>query len=57
MATQELPAIRVDEATGQKLFNTRAKIASERVKGQGYDIVTNQDYLACLLYTSDAADD
>ncbi len=53
MATQELPAIRVDDATGQKLFNTRAKIASERVKGQGYDIVTNQDYLAFPDYKDD----
>lgn len=46
MATQENPAIRIDAESGRKLFNTRAKIASERVAGQGYGVTENAEYKA-----------
>ncbi|MBS0643849.1 MAG: NAD(P)/FAD-dependent oxidoreductase [Proteobacteria bacterium] len=36
------PAIRIDEATGRKLFNTRAAKASERIAGKGYSAVTDE---------------
>jgi cyclohexanone monooxygenase len=34
-------AIRIDPATGTKLFNTRAAKATDRIKGKGYSIVTD----------------
>ena len=36
-----IPAIRIDEATGLKLFNTRAAKASERIAGKGYSPVAD----------------
>ena len=36
------PAIRIDEATGLKLFNTRAAKASERIAGKGYSPVADE---------------
>ena len=36
------PAIRIDEATGLKLFNTRAAKASERIAGKGYSAVSDE---------------
>ena len=41
MASQSSPAVRIDPTTGQKLFNTRADKASDRVVGKGYDVVTD----------------
>ena len=35
------PAIRIDETTGLKLFNTRAAKASERIAGKGYSPVAD----------------
>ncbi|HTO58259.1 MAG TPA: NAD(P)/FAD-dependent oxidoreductase, partial [Pseudomonadales bacterium] len=35
-------AIRIDEATGRKLFDTRAAKATERIAGKGYSIVTDE---------------
>ncbi|MDH4144726.1 MAG: NAD(P)/FAD-dependent oxidoreductase [Acidimicrobiia bacterium] len=46
MATQAQPAVRIDAATGRKLFNTRAEKASERIAGKGYDVVDDPDKLA-----------
>ena len=36
-----MPAIRIDETTGQKLFNTRAAKASERIDGKGYSPIAD----------------
>ncbi len=36
------PAIRIDAATGLKLFNTRAAKASERIAGKGYSPVADE---------------
>ena len=36
-----MPAIRIDDTTGQKLFNTRAAKASEKIDGKGYSPVTD----------------
>ncbi len=36
------PAIRIDETTGLKAFNTRAAKASERIAGKGYSPVADQ---------------
>jgi cyclohexanone monooxygenase len=35
------PAIRIDPATGLKLFDTRAAKATERIAGKGYSVVTD----------------
>ena len=35
-------AIRIDEATGRKLFNTRAAKASEKIAGKGYSAVSDE---------------
>jgi cation diffusion facilitator CzcD-associated flavoprotein CzcO len=37
-----IPAIRIDEATGLKLFNTRAAKASEKIAGKGYSPVADE---------------
>ena len=37
-----MPAIRIDEATGLKLFNTRAAKASEKIAGKGYSPVADE---------------
>ena len=36
-----MPAIRIDDATGHKLFNTRAAKASAKIDGKGYSPVTD----------------
>jgi cyclohexanone monooxygenase len=36
------PAIRIDPATGKRLFDTRAARASDRIGGKGYSIVTDE---------------
>ena len=38
-------AIRIDSETGRKIFNTRAAKASEKIKGKGYSVVTDQKLL------------
>ena len=35
-------AISIDPQTGLKVFNTRAAMATERIKGRGYSVVTDQ---------------
>ncbi|HET6474242.1 MAG TPA: NAD(P)/FAD-dependent oxidoreductase [Pseudomonadales bacterium] len=35
-------AIRIDQATGRKVFDTRAAKATERIAGKGYSIVTDE---------------
>ena len=35
-------AVRTDPETGRKVFNTRAAIASEKIAGKGYSIVTDE---------------
>jgi len=35
-------SIRIDAATGQKLFNTRAAKASDRIAGKGYSIIKDE---------------
>jgi len=35
-------AVRIDPATGQKLFNTRAAKATEKIRGKGYSIVEDE---------------
>ncbi len=35
-------SIRIDAATGQKLFNTRAAKATDRIAGKGYSIITDE---------------
>ena len=39
MSSPAVPAVRIDPATGQKLFNTRAAKASARIVGKGYDVL------------------
>ena len=39
MSSPAAPAVRLDPATGQKLFNTRAGKASARIVGKGYDVL------------------
>ncbi len=46
MTSQSVPAVRIDPATGQKLFNTRAEKASDRIVGKGYDVTHDPDKLA-----------
>ncbi len=36
-----MPPIRIDEATGQKRFNTRAAKATERIAGKGYSAISD----------------
>ena len=36
------PPIRIDEATGLKLFNTRAAKATEKIAGKGYSPVSDE---------------
>jgi cyclohexanone monooxygenase len=38
--------IRIDPNTGQKLFHTRAAKASEKIKGKGYSVVTDETLTA-----------
>ena len=35
-------AVRVDPTTGRKIFNTRAAIASNKITGTGYSIITDE---------------
>jgi len=55
--SQEVPPVRLDPITGEKRFNTRAQPASDRIRGQGYDVVTNPDHLAMPKFRADAAFD
>jgi len=57
MASQSSPAVRIDPATGQKLFNTRADKASDRVVGKGYDVVTDAKYLSLPALEANAVFD
>jgi len=41
MSYHERMAIRIDPATGLKVFHTRAAKASEKITGQGYSLVTD----------------
>ncbi|HEX2591617.1 MAG TPA: NAD(P)/FAD-dependent oxidoreductase [Rhizomicrobium sp.] len=34
--------IRIDPATGQKLFNTRAAMANDKIRGKGYSVITDE---------------
>ena len=43
VAEQGRIAVRVDPATGQKLFDTRVTRASERVDGHGYEVVDDAE--------------
>jgi cyclohexanone monooxygenase len=36
------PAIRIDDSTGLKVFNTRAAKATDRIQGKGYSAVSDQ---------------
>jgi cation diffusion facilitator CzcD-associated flavoprotein CzcO len=57
MSSQAVPAVRVDPATGRKLFNTRAATASARIAGKGYDVVDDPDLLTMPEMKPDAAFD
>ncbi len=57
MERKKHPAIRIDPETGKKRFNTRAGIASENIKGQGYEVVTTPEYLALPDFKPDIAFD
>ncbi|MGF1598546.1 MAG: hypothetical protein ACFCVK_16715, partial [Acidimicrobiales bacterium] len=39
---KDTPAITTDPNTGTKIFNTRAEIANDKIKGKGYDIVDDE---------------
>ena len=45
MSSTAEPAVRVDPATGHKLFNTRAAKASARIVGKGYDVLDRPELL------------
>ena len=36
-----MTAITIEPGTGRKIFNTRAAKASDKIKGQGYGVVTD----------------
>ena len=36
-----IAAIRIDPSTGQKIFNTRAAKATEKITGKGYSLVSD----------------
>ncbi len=57
MNTHSNHAIRIDPATGLKIFDTRAKVASKRVAGKGYDVVANPAYRALPAFNADLAFD
>ncbi len=42
MSTATRTAIRIDPATGRKTFDTRAAKATERIRGQGYSVTTDE---------------
>jgi len=46
--------IRIDPATGHKLFNTRAAKASDRIEGKGYDVVTDAELITLPAFKADA---
>ncbi|MEZ5407765.1 MAG: NAD(P)/FAD-dependent oxidoreductase [Acidimicrobiales bacterium] len=46
MSSPAVPAVRVDPATGHKLFNTRAAKASPRIAGKGYDVLDDPELVA-----------
>ena len=57
MTADENPPIRIDPATGRKLFNTRAAPASDRIVGSGYDVVTDEQLLTLPDFKVDASFD
>ena len=57
MASETVPAIRIDPETGRKLFNTRAEMASDRITGKGYDVVTDEELLSLPKFKADVAFD
>ncbi len=46
MTSPAVPAVRIDPATGHKLFNTRAAKASARIAGKGYDVLDDPDLVS-----------
>ncbi|MEM7340538.1 MAG: NAD(P)/FAD-dependent oxidoreductase [Actinomycetota bacterium] len=57
MTSSDTPVVRIDPDTGRKLFNTRARAASDRIAGKGYDVVTDTELLALPAFKADAAYD
>ena len=57
MAEQGRIAVRIDPATGQKLFNTRADKASDRIDGKGYDVVDEAEFTSLPAFKADAVFD
>src|SRR4051794_2246576 len=57
MPSQDQPAVRIDPATGRKLFNTRTDKASERIMGKGYDVVTEAEYTSLPAFKPGAVFD
>jgi len=57
MPSQAQPAVRIDPATGRKLFNTRTDKASERIVGKGYDVVTEAEYTSLPAFKPGAVFD
>ncbi|MEL7158449.1 MAG: NAD(P)/FAD-dependent oxidoreductase [Actinomycetota bacterium] len=54
---ETVPPVRIDPDSGRKLFNTRAQVASERIAGKGYDVVTDPELLSLPKFKVDAAYD
>jgi len=44
--------IQINPATGEKIFDTRAEKASERIKGRGYEVVTDKSHLTLPEYNA-----
>ena len=42
VTSEQRPAVSVDPATGQKIFNTRAAKASDRIAGKGYSVLQDE---------------
>ena len=57
MTKETVPAIRTDPKTGEKLFNTRATPASPRIKGKGYDVIKNSDWVKMPAFKPEASFD
>ena len=57
MAFDSTQVIRIDPATGLKLFDTRAGKASEKIDGRGYGVIENAKYLVLPEFKADAAYD
>ena len=46
MRSPAVPAVRIDPATGHKLFNTRAAKGSAQIVGKGYDVLDNPELVS-----------